>query len=94
MRPFWAIFAVERELALVKTRLHHLVEAIANGKGTDEVMQALHREEPRKKTLVADAALLDAMTETISLDEKRIVQTLHARLGDIPATLPRATSLT
>ncbi len=36
-------------------------------------MQALHREEAQKKTLVADVALLDSMTETISLEEKRIV---------------------
>jgi hypothetical protein len=81
--------ALERELALVKTRLHHLVEAIVNGKGTDEVRQALYREETRKKTLVADLALLDAMTETISLDERRIVQTLRARLGEVPALFGR-----
>jgi hypothetical protein len=41
--------ALERELSLIQTRLHHLVETIANGKSTDSVIASLHQEEARKK---------------------------------------------
>jgi site-specific DNA recombinase len=81
--------AIERELALVQTRIHHLVEAIANKGGSEEIFRPLHIEETRKKTLVAELAQLDAMADTISLDEKRIVQTVRARLRDLPALFGR-----
>lgn len=81
--------AIERELALVQTRIHHLVEAIANKGGSEEIYRPLHLEETRKKALVAELTQLDAMAETVSLDEKRIVQTLRARLGDVPALFGR-----
>ena len=81
--------AIERELALVQTRIHHLVEAIANKGGSEEIFRPLHLEETRKKTLVAELAQLDAMADTISLDEKRIVQTVRARLRDLPALFGR-----
>ncbi len=81
--------AIERELALVQTRIHHLVEAIANRGGSEEIYRPLHLEETRKKALVAELTQLNAMAETVSLDEKRIVQTLRARLGDVPALFGR-----
>lgn len=81
--------ALERELSLVQTRIHHLVEAIANRGGSEEIYRPLHLEETRKKTLVADLAQLDAMADTISLDEKRIVRTIRERLGDLPALFGR-----
>ncbi|NOT23046.1 MAG: hypothetical protein HOP22_10025 [Nitrospiraceae bacterium] len=34
--------ALERELSLIQTRLHHLVEAITNGKSTEAVFASLH----------------------------------------------------
>jgi hypothetical protein len=40
---------LERELSLIQTRLHHLVETIANGKSTDSVIASLHREEARRE---------------------------------------------
>jgi len=73
----------------MQTRVHHLVEAVANGRGTDDVFEGLRQEEARKKILVAELAQLDALTETISLDEKRIVQILRTRLGDLPALFCR-----
>ena len=81
--------ALTRELSIMQTRVHHLVEAVANGRGTDEVFEGLQQEEARKKILVAELSQLDALTETISLDEKRIVQTLRTRLGDLPALFGR-----
>ncbi len=81
--------ALQRELSLIQTRIHHLVEAVASGRGTDDVFQALRQEEARKKVLVAELAQLEALTETISLDEKRIVQMVRARLGDLPALFGR-----
>jgi hypothetical protein len=81
--------ALTRELSIMQTRVHHLVEAVANGRGTDDVFEGLRQEEARKKILVAELAQLDALTETISLDEKRIVQTLRTRLGDLPALFGR-----
>ena len=53
------------------------------------VRTGLRQEEARKKILVAELAQLDALTETISLDEKRIVQILRTRLGDLPALFCR-----
>jgi hypothetical protein len=69
--------------------VHHLVEAVANGRETDDVFEGFRQEEARKKILVAELIQLDALTETISLNEKRIVQTLRARLGDLPALFGR-----
>ncbi len=46
--------ALERELSLIQTRLHHLVETIANGKSTDSVIASLHQEEARKKVVAQE----------------------------------------
>ena len=46
--------SIERELSLIQTRLHHLVESIANGKSTDSVIASLHYEEARKKVLLKE----------------------------------------
>jgi hypothetical protein len=43
--------SLNRELSLIETRLHHLVELIATGRGTETVIAALHHEEARKKAL-------------------------------------------
>jgi site-specific DNA recombinase len=80
---------LERELSLIQTRLHHLVELVANGKCTDAVIEALHKEEARKKILAEELARLDAMIETISLDEKRLTQQVLTRLGNLPAVFGR-----
>lgn len=78
-----------RELSLIETRLHHLVELIATGRGTEAVIAALHREEGRKKALLRDLAGLDQLAEIVSLDEKRLTKQLQDRLGDIPALFER-----
>ena len=81
--------ALERELALVKTRLHHLVEAIANGKSTESVIHSLHKEEARKKVVAQELSELDALAQVVSLDAKRLAKDLRIRLENIPALFAR-----
>ncbi len=42
---------LERELSLIQTRLHYLVELVANGKALDSVVDSLRQEEARKTAL-------------------------------------------
>ena len=81
--------AVIRELSLLETRLQHLVELIASGHGTPTVVQSLHKEEARKESLVAELAQLQALTTTLSLNERQITKRLREALGDHPALLGR-----
>ncbi len=81
--------AVTRELSLLETRLQHLVELIASGHGTPTVVQSLHREEARKESLVSELAQLQALTTTLSLDERQIAKRLRDALGNHPALLGR-----
>lgn len=81
--------ALERELSLIQTRLHHLVELIANGRGTDSVIDSLHQEEARKKALFRELVRLDNLAHVVSLDAKRLATDLRSRLEDIPALFSR-----
>ena len=81
--------ALERELSLIQTRLHHLVETIANGKSTDAVFVSLHQEEARKKSLLNELARLDNLAQVVSLDATSLAKDLRSRLGDIPALFTR-----
>ena len=80
---------LERELSLIQTRLHHLVELIANGRGTDSVIDSLHQEEARKKVLLGELGRLDSLVQVVSLDTKRLAKDLRSRLEDIPALFAR-----
>ncbi|MGH7232904.1 MAG: hypothetical protein ACREJU_16330, partial [Nitrospiraceae bacterium] len=81
--------ALGRELSLIQTRLHHLVELVANGKGTDSVIASLHQEEARKKDLLQELERLDNLAKVVSLDAKRLAKDLRSRLEDIPALFAR-----
>ena len=81
--------ALERELSLIQTRLHHLVNLIANGKGTDSVIDELHREEARKKVVVTELARLNNLAQVTSIDVARLAKDLRKRLEDIPALFVR-----
>jgi hypothetical protein len=81
--------ALERELSLIQTRLHHLVETIANGKSTESVIESLHKEEARKKVVAQELSSLDAFAQVVSLDAKRLAKDLRSRLDDIPALFAR-----
>jgi hypothetical protein len=81
--------ALERELSLIETRLRHLVEVVATGKGTASILDALQGEEERKQTIVRELARLNAIAETVSLDEKRLTKQLLERLGNLPALFGR-----
>ena len=85
--------ALEQELSLIQTRLHHLVETIANGKSTDSVIDSLHQEEARKKVVAQELSRLDSLAQVVSLDAKRLAKDLRSRLGDIPALFSRHVSL-
>jgi hypothetical protein len=81
--------AVIRELSLLETRLQHLMELIASGHGTPTIVQSLHREEARKENLVAELEQLQALTSTLSLDERQISKILRDALSNHPALLGR-----
>lgn len=81
--------ALERELSLIQTRLHHLVELIANGRGTDSVINSLHQEEARKKLLVGELERLDNLARVVALDAKRLAKDLRSRLEDVPTLFVR-----
>lgn len=80
---------IERELSLIQTRLHHLVGLVANGRGTDSVVDSLHQEESRKKVLLGELDRLDKLAHVVSLDPKRLAKDLRSRLEDIPALFAR-----
>ena len=81
--------ALERELSLIETRLHHLVEAIACGRSTDKVFDSLNEVEARKKVVVQELSTWDSLNQVVSLDAKRLAKDLRSRLGDIPALFAR-----
>ena len=82
---------LQRELSLIETRLHHLVEAIANGQGSQSVFSSLHDEEARKKTLLQELADLNNKENAISLDVKRLWRQLQERIGNLKGLLGRHT---
>lgn len=84
---------IERELSLIETRLHHLVEHIANGKATDAIDASLRQEEARKKTLLGELTRLDQLAQMAYVNEKQLVKELRTRLGDIPGLLTRQVPL-
>jgi len=77
--------ALERELSLIETRLHHLIEHIANGNGSEFVTVSLHKEEARKKVVAHELGRLDELAQVVFLDAKRLAKDLRSRLEDIPA---------
>jgi hypothetical protein len=81
--------ALERELSLIQTRLHHLVELIANGRGTDSVIDSLQQEAARKKFLLRELDRLNTVASVVSLDSKRLAKELRSRLKDLPSLLDR-----
>ena len=81
--------ALERELSLIQTRLHFLVEAIANGRSTHAVFDSLNEVEARKKVVVQELSMRDSLDQVVSLDAKRLAKDLRSRLGDIPALFAR-----
>ena len=74
---------------MIQTRLHHLVETIANGKSTDSVIASLHQEEARKKVVAQELSRLDSLAQVVSLDAKRLAKDLRSRLGDVPSLFAR-----
>ncbi len=70
--------ALERELSLIQTRLHHLVETIASGKSTDSVIASLHQEEARKKAVAEELLRLDDFAQVVSLDANRLRRTYES----------------
>ncbi len=79
--------AHERHLALVESRIKHLVDAVATGKATEGVWTELHQVEAEKKAVLAQLAGLDALLRVTSLDATRLERTLLAKVSDVKALL-------
>ncbi|UVT18985.1 MAG: recombinase family protein [Nitrospira sp.] len=85
--------ALLRELSLIETRLHHLVELVATGQGTPTVVHSLHREEARKLALTKELEHLQELATTLSLDQKRLTKRLQEELGSLPSLFGRHVDL-
>ncbi|HWF62154.1 MAG TPA: hypothetical protein VN666_17855 [Nitrospira sp.] len=72
-----------------QTRLHHFVELIAHGRGTDSVIESLHHEEARKKTVVGELSRLDDVAQVASLDAAQVAKEMRSRLDNLPALFAR-----
>ena len=81
--------AVDRELSLIESRIAHLVEAVAQGRGGESVLTTLEAEEQRKKTLNRELQALNGMAQVSRLDGKRLAHDLRLRVGDTKALLSR-----
>ena len=81
--------ALERELSLIETQLHYLVQAIASGRSTGKVFDSLNEVEARKKVVVQELSTRDSLDQVVSLDAKRLAKDLRSHLGDIPALFAR-----
>ena len=81
--------AIERELSLIETRLHHLVETIARGKGSDSIFKSLHSEEARKVQLASELSELNDLSKVVSLDAKVLAMKLQATIKDVKTLLVR-----
>ncbi len=82
--------ALERELSLIETRLHHLVEAIASGRSTDKVFDSLNEVEARKQVVVKERSTWVSLNNVVSLDVQRLAKDLRSRLGEnLPALFAR-----
>lgn len=76
LAPAW-----HEELSLIETRLHHLVEAIANGKASDVVFNSITEVEARKKVVVQEPSMRDSLDQIVIMDAKRLAKDLRSRLG-------------
>ena len=79
--------ALERELSLIETQLHYLVQAIASGRSTGKVFDSLNEVEARKKVVVQELSTRDSLDQVVSLDAKRFAKDLRSRLGEHPCPL-------
>jgi uncharacterized protein YdcH (DUF465 family) len=68
--------ALERELSLLGTRIHHFVEAVARREGTNAMIKKLKAEEERKRALVQELNSLDDMAKVVSLDSRQLAERL------------------
>ena len=80
---------LERELALVETRLRHLVEAVARGEGSDALFAGLRVEEGRKKVLLDELGTVQELGQVVSMEPRRVAFDLRSRLGDVKGLLTR-----
>jgi hypothetical protein len=80
---------IERELSLLQSRIAHLVEAVAQGRGGESLLTTLEAEEERKKTLSRELQALNGMAQVSRLDGKRLAHHLRLRVGDTKALLSR-----
>ncbi len=81
--------AIEQQLSLIKTRLRHLVKAIAMGKATEVVFTELQKEEAAKKVFGARLSGLDHLASLSALDVKRFERALVERVADANGVLER-----
>jgi site-specific DNA recombinase len=80
---------IERELSLIEHRIQRTVDAIATAGAMDELLARLKEEKTRKEALVQELASLGDLERVISLDTRRLKQSLRDRVADSRALLAR-----
>jgi len=83
---------IERELALIESRLGRLLKAIMEGGPLDTLVAQVKREEQRKTALAAELGGLQAFTKISTLDSARLKKSLAERLAGTKALLTRNTA--
>jgi site-specific DNA recombinase len=74
---------IERDRAVCDTRIRHLVEAVATGKGGEAVFVELQKAQAHRTTLTAQLDQADHLARVSSLDLKRIERHLTDRANDL-----------
>ena len=80
---------MEKELGECETKIHHLTNAVAQGKGLESLLHALKEEESRQQELRKGLAEHPLQTEISSVDEARFKQAAKQRIQDVRGLLSR-----
>ena len=80
---------IERELSLIETRCRRLLDLMGDGRGNPIMVKELDGLAARQAQLQQDMQHLDAQTQVVQLDAKRLAQDLRRRLSDLPSLIGR-----
>ncbi len=80
---------LEQQLALIETRLKHLVDAIATGKATEAVFTELQHTEATKTKLIARIRKMEQLSSLASMEGQSLTHMLADRVADVRGMLGR-----
>ncbi|HWV46340.1 MAG TPA: zinc ribbon domain-containing protein [Nitrospira sp.] len=81
--------AIQRELSLIEARCRRLLDLMGDGKGNPLMVKELDGLAARQAQLQQELQRLEAQTQVVHLDAKRLAQDLRRRLSDLPSLFGR-----